>query len=87
MHTILHKCAVLCNYLHTFNAFVQELFLQFWVRETRMVNCFEFLDKHGLGIGYVAEGDGALAEIAFGHLRIDQFVDQFTDALLGIVRQ
>ena len=85
MHTILHKCAALCKIVHTFWVFVQVLFLQFGIAEPGVVDGLQLLDEHGLGIGDIAERDGTILEITFGHLCVDEFVDEFADALLGIV--
>ena len=52
-----------------------------------MVDGLQLLDEDGLGVGDVAESDGTLLEITFFHLRVDQSVHQFADALLRIVGQ
>ena len=93
----MRKCAVMCKNCACFyaqNRFLLcskkgtlVLFLQFWITDTGVIDGLQLLDEHRLGVGNVAEGDGTLAEIAFGHLRVDQLVDQFADALLGIVGQ
>ena len=72
----MHKCAILCI-----------LLLQFRVGDTGMVDGLQLLDQHRLGIGDVAEGDGALLEVSLCHLSIDEAVYQFSDALLRIIGQ
>ena len=85
----MHKCAVLCSFCTKTGQNVQtgtdRLFLQFRIRESGMVDGLEFLNEDGLGIGYVAESDGTLTEIAFGHLSVNETVDEFTDGLLCVV--
>ena len=72
----MHKCAILCK-----------LFLQFGVADAGVVDGLQLLDQHRLGVGDVAEGDGAFFEITLGHLRVDEAVYQFADAFLRIVGQ
>ena len=85
----MHKCAVLCSFCTKIGQNVQvrteRLFLQFRIRESGLVNGLEFLNEDGLGIGYVAESDGTLTEIAFGHLSVDETVDEFSDGLFCVV--
>ena len=52
-----------------------------------MVDGLELLNEHRLGILDVAERNGALAEVAFGHLRVEYAVHQVADGLLGVVGQ
>ena len=57
--------------------------IEFGVGYAGVVDGFKALGQHALGIGYVAEGDGALAEIACLHLAVDDAVDQLFDAFFG----
>ena len=52
-----------------------------------MINHLEFLNKNRLGVGNIAEGDGALLEISFCHLGVNESVDEFADGLLRVVGQ
>ena len=61
------------------------LFFQFGIIDTGVINRLQLLNEYRLGIGDIAEGDGALLEIAFCHLGIDEFVDKVADALFGVV--
>ena len=47
------------------------------ITDASVVNGLQFFAQHGLGIGDVAEGDGALAEKAFGHHAVDKPVYKF----------
>ena len=76
MHTNMHKCAILCKFC---------LLLQLRIGDTRVVDGLQFLDEDRLGVGDVAEGDGALLEISLCHLCVDEAVHQFTDGFLRIV--
>ena len=62
-----------------------DLFLQLRIGKTGVIDHLEFLNKNRLGVGNVAEGDGALLEIAFCHLGVDESVDEFADGLLRVV--
>ena len=57
--------------------------IEFGIGYAGVVDGFEALGQHTLGICYVAEGDGALAEIAGLHLSVDDAVDQLFDTFLG----
>lgn len=61
------------------------LLFEFGVGKAGVVDVFELLDEDSLGVGDVAECDGALAEVALGHLGVDQTVHQLADGLLRIV--
>ena len=50
-----------------------------------MINRLQLLNEHSLGIGDIAESDGALLEIAFCHLGVDEFVDKVADGLFRVV--
>ena len=50
------------------------LLFEFGVREAGVINRLQFLNENGLSVGYVAESDGALAEMAFGYLAVDETV-------------
>ena len=52
-----------------------------------MIGGLQFLDKDGLGVLDVAEGDGAVAEVALADLCVDDMVNQFANVLLGIFGQ
>ena len=58
---------------------------EFGVGESGVVDGLQLLDEDSLGVGDVAEGDGALLEIAFCHLSVDKSVDEFADGLLRVV--
>ena len=57
---------------------------EFGIGDARVVDGFKAVGEHLLGIFDVAEGDGALAEIALCHLRVDDFLDQRLDVFFGI---
>ena len=57
------------------------LLFQFGIIDTGVIDRLQFLNQHGLGIGNIAEGDGALLEIAFSHLAVDELVHEVADAL------
>ena len=69
----------MCNFV--------QLFFKLWVGDAGVIDGLQLFDEHGLGIGDVAEGDGALLEVALSHLGVDETVYQFADALLRIVGQ
>ena len=75
----------MCNYVQF--SVDKNLFLEFWIGKTCVINCLEFFNKYGLGIGNVTECDRALLEITFSHLRIDEAVDEVADGLLRVVRE
>lgn len=54
------------------------------VGDAGVVDGLEAFGKDAFGIGDVAEGDGALAEIAALHLAVDDAVHQFGDGLVGV---
>ena len=63
------------------------IFLQLRIADAGMVDGLEFFDEHGLGILDVAEGDGAVAEVALVDLRVDEVLDEVADAFLRVVGQ
>ena len=63
------------------------MFLQFGVADARVVDGFQLLLEHLLHGSDVLEGDGALLEVALGHLRVDDFIHQVADAFFVILRQ
>ena len=67
--------------------FVQKIlcFFEFGIAEACVIDHLEFLNEDRLGVGYIAEGDGALLEITFCHLGVDESVDEFADGLLCVV--
>ena len=50
-----------------------------------MIDGFQFLDSHRLGILDITEGNRALTEITLTDLCVDQAVDELPDILLGIL--
>ena len=50
-----------------------------------MVYRLEALDEHELGEGEIAEGDRTLLEETFGYVAVDDAVDEFGDAFLGVL--
>lgn len=60
------------------------LLVQVWIGNPGVVDGFQSFDEYRLGEGDVTEGDRTLLEEAVSHLAIDEFVDQASDALLGI---
>ena len=82
----MHKCANLCSFLHKSRYLCAGIsLLQVGITDTGVIDGLQLLDENSLGVGDVAEGDGALLEVAFLHLCVDESVDQITDAPLGIV--
>ena len=61
------------------------LLLQVGIADTGVIDGFQLLDKHSLGIGNVSEGDGTLLEIALCNLSVNELVDKFSDRLLRII--
>ena len=63
------------------------LFFQLGIIYAGVIDRLQLLNQHGLGIGNIAEGNGAFSEVAFCHLGIDKFVYEVADALFRVVRK
>ena len=61
--------------------------LQLGITDSGVIDGLQFLYEHRLAVLDVTEGDGALAEVAFADLRVDDACHEVTNGLLGIVGQ
>ena len=50
--------------------------VEFRIDYTGVVCCLQLFYQNRLGIGYVAEGDGAVAEIPVTHLSVDNLFNE-----------
>jgi len=63
------------------------LLFELGIADACVVDGLQLLYEYGLGVLDVAEGDGAVAEVALVNLRVDDAADEFADALFRIVGQ
>ena len=68
-----------------FQSFNISIFIEGWIANASVIDSFELLDEHSLGICDIAESDRTLAEESVGHHSVDKSIHHITYARLGIL--